>query len=79
VPYLAVFDWLARTGNVGEREMLRTFNCGIGMICVTDAASATRVMSALRRAGETVVRLGEIVKRKAGEEQVHFTGALRPA
>ncbi len=41
VPVQPVFRWLAETGKVGESEMLRTFNCGIGMIAVVDAASRT--------------------------------------
>jgi phosphoribosylformylglycinamidine cyclo-ligase len=79
VPYLPVFDWLARTGGVGEREMLRTFNCGIGMICVAEEGQAKRIAASLRRSGETVVQLGEIVKRPAAREQVQFEGALTPA
>ena len=40
VPVLPVFKWLAATGDVGEQEMLRTFNCGIGMIAVLDPSAA---------------------------------------
>ena len=40
VPVLPVFKWLAGAGSIAEAEMLRTFNCGIGMIAVLDAASA---------------------------------------
>src|SRR5271168_3169077 len=40
VPVLPVFKWLATAGKIAELEMLRTFNCGIGMIAVCDAAGA---------------------------------------
>ena len=40
MPVLPVFQWLAETGGIAEKEMLRTFNCGIGMIAVVDARAA---------------------------------------
>ncbi len=46
VPVPPVFRWLAATGNVAEPEMLRTFNCGIGMIAVVAPAGVGRVDSA---------------------------------
>jgi phosphoribosylformylglycinamidine cyclo-ligase len=76
LPYLPVFDWLARTGGISEREMLRTFNCGIGMIAVVKSADAKSVMTSLHKSGERVVVLGEVRKRKGSEEQVAFTGSL---
>ena len=54
----AVFGWLARSGGVAPGEMLRVFNCGIGMAVVTgDADAATALLTA---AGESVMRLGVI-------------------
>jgi phosphoribosylformylglycinamidine cyclo-ligase len=76
VPYTPVFKWLQDVGSVAEREMLRTFNCGIGMIVVTAAKDAKRVAASLKRSGETVVTLGTIRKRKGTEEQVALKGAL---
>lgn len=63
-----VFRWLAETAGMSEPELLKTFNCGIGMILVVslDAAEATEAQ--LREAGETVVRLGRIV---AGEGVIY--------
>ena len=61
IPVPPVFAWLAREGGVAESEMLRTFNCGIGMIVVADAALAGEVEAALTEAGEAPVRVGEIV------------------
>ncbi|KAA0970232.1 phosphoribosylformylglycinamidine cyclo-ligase [Aureimonas fodinaquatilis] len=73
-----VFRWLAQTGNVAQSEMLRTFNCGIGMILVVSAADAEAVTGILQAEGETVVTLGRILPR--GEEAaVTFNGALQLA
>ncbi|HEV7439377.1 MAG TPA: phosphoribosylformylglycinamidine cyclo-ligase [Methylobacterium sp.] len=69
-----VFGWLAREGGVAEAEMLRTFNCGIGMVVVTAAGEADAVSAALAQAGEAPVRLGRITER--GPEPVTFTGSL---
>jgi len=56
----AVFKWLAGAGNIAEDEMLRTFNCGIGMVAVVEPAAADAVAARLERHGERVVRLGEV-------------------
>ncbi|MDP4022237.1 phosphoribosylformylglycinamidine cyclo-ligase [Methylobacterium sp. NEAU 140] len=69
-----VFGWLAREGGVAEAEMLRTFNCGIGMVVIAAADAVDDVDEALTRAGEAPVRLGRITAR--GPEPVTFTGRL---
>ena len=61
VPVLPVFKWLAQAGNVAEFEMLRTFNCGVGMIVVVEASKADAVAAILTKHGETVTRLGEVI------------------
>jgi len=76
VPVPPVFRWLAAQGGVAEPEMLRTFNCGIGMIAVVAAGQDLAVTEALVQAGETVVRLGEVVPIKQGEPRVAFSGRL---
>lgn len=76
IPVPPVFGWLAKVGGVAEREMLRTFNCGIGMIVAAQADKADEVLAALEAAGEVPVRLGEIVPVAAGEEQVSYRGKL---
>jgi phosphoribosylformylglycinamidine cyclo-ligase len=60
VPVPAVFKWMAKAGGVAETEMLRTFNCGVGMIAVVRPDAADAVAAVLTREGETVVRLGEL-------------------
>ncbi len=76
VPFLPVFQWLQQTGGVAQSEMLRTFNCGVGMIVVVKAADAKAVAAGFKRAGEKVVTLGVIAKRKGKEAQVNYSGAL---
>jgi phosphoribosylformylglycinamidine cyclo-ligase len=76
VPPQPVFGWLQRAGNLAEREMLRTFNCGIGMVVICAADSADAVRRSFERSGETVVTLGKIVARKSGEDQVRPLGPL---
>jgi len=57
-----VFRWLARTANIAERELLKTFNCGIGMILVVAEDRAEALTNLLRDEGETVTRVGRIVE-----------------
>jgi phosphoribosylformylglycinamidine cyclo-ligase len=71
----AVFQWLASEGGIAESEMLRTFNCGIGMIVVTSPEKADAVVNAFTRAGETVVMLGNIVSA-SGNTSVAYDGKL---
>jgi phosphoribosylformylglycinamidine cyclo-ligase len=75
VPVLPVFKWLAAAGKVGEQEMLRTFNCGIGMVAVLERGSADAVTKVLIENGETVVSLGEVAAA-AGAGAVSFRGHL---
>jgi phosphoribosylformylglycinamidine cyclo-ligase len=74
VPVLPVFKWLAQAGGIAQAEMLRTFNCGIGMIVVVAKESADTVAGVLSKAGESVVRLGEITQ--ATEPRVSYEGRL---
>jgi phosphoribosylformylglycinamidine cyclo-ligase len=76
VPVLPVFKWLAAAGGVAEAEMLRTFNCGIGMIAVVEPAKADAVAAVLRQAGEAVVRLGEVIPGDASAAPVAYDGRL---
>jgi phosphoribosylformylglycinamidine cyclo-ligase len=75
IPVLPVFRWLAKSGGVAESEMLRTFNCGIGMIVIAEAAKADEVKRALSAAGETPVFLGVLETFSEGEP-VRYTGKL---
>ncbi|MCB1787479.1 MAG: phosphoribosylformylglycinamidine cyclo-ligase [Gammaproteobacteria bacterium] len=55
-----VFRWLQEQGRISEAEMLRTFNCGIGMVVCVAADQADRASALLSAGGETVYRIGEI-------------------
>ena len=59
----SVFDWLQKSGNIDEREMLRTFNCGIGFVVCVSGAQADEAAALLRKSGESVTVIGEIVHR----------------
>jgi phosphoribosylformylglycinamidine cyclo-ligase len=79
VPVPPVFRWLASAGGVAEREMLRTFNCGIGMVAVVASPDADAVDAALTRAGEAVVRLGEVIATDGDAARVAYRGHLNLA
>jgi phosphoribosylformylglycinamidine cyclo-ligase len=67
-----VFAWLARTGGIASTEMLRVFNCGIGMAVVVSAADAEAATTLLRAEGEDVTRIGHI-EAAAGPASVRIT------
>jgi phosphoribosylformylglycinamidine cyclo-ligase len=75
VPVLPVFKWLASEGGIAQNEMLRTFNCGIGMIAVAAAKDAGAVARAFAQGGETALAIGEVV-RADGEPRVVYDGKL---
>lgn len=60
----SIFKWLAKTGDVTATEMLKTFNCGIGMILVVETQHADEVKEILQESGETVYKVGFITKRQ---------------
>ncbi|NWG86585.1 MAG: phosphoribosylformylglycinamidine cyclo-ligase [Hydrogenophilaceae bacterium] len=68
-PLPPVFQWLMEQGRVEPREMHRTFNCGIGMVVIVDAADADAASRFLAERGETVYRLGRIEQRAEGQPQ----------
>ena len=57
-----VFKWMAETGGIVEAEMLKTFNCGIGMIFVCAADKADDLAALLSDAGEAVSRIGTVTE-----------------
>jgi phosphoribosylformylglycinamidine cyclo-ligase len=75
VPVLPAFKWLAREGGVAESEMLRTFNCGIGMIVIAASKDAAAVTQAFTTAGERAVTIGSVVQA-SGDERVVYDGKL---
>jgi phosphoribosylformylglycinamidine cyclo-ligase len=55
-----VFEWLQREGGVGEHEMRRTFNCGVGLVLIVDTHDLPDVLEGLVRAGEDAFVVGEL-------------------
>jgi len=70
-PRPAIFEWLQTAGNIPEDDLLRTFNCGVGMAVIVRAAEAGRARQLLAEAGESVTVIGEIT---AGTGQVDVRG-----
>jgi phosphoribosylformylglycinamidine cyclo-ligase len=70
-----VFGWLSKSGGVVQDEMLRTFNCGIGMIVVVDPAEEKAITDAFTAAGEQPVRVGEL-RAQVGDARVTHQGQL---
>jgi len=71
-----VFGWLSRAAGIAERELLRTFNCGLGFIAIVDQAHSGHVIDAFQESGEKAWRIGALV-RGEGEAKVVYQGALR--
>ncbi|MCT4369353.1 phosphoribosylformylglycinamidine cyclo-ligase [Yangia mangrovi] len=68
-----VFKWMAEVGGIEEREMLKTFNCGIGMILSVSADRAEALKALLEAEGETVFTLGTVTEGQG----VAYEGALK--
>ena len=69
-----IFSWLQKTGRVSPEDMARTFNCGIGMVVIVDAADADHVTKTLTAKGETVSRMGVVRTHNGGGARVHIEG-----
>jgi phosphoribosylformylglycinamidine cyclo-ligase len=67
-PVPAVFGWLARTGNVAPAEMLRVFNCGIGMVLVVAERDAEAAAALLAAEGEAARPIGRLVSHDGAPE-----------
>ena len=66
VQVLPIFDLIAKTGNIPERDMFNTFNMGIGMIVSVDKNDADKAVEVLNSAGEQAYVLGELVESDEG-------------
>jgi len=68
-----IFNWLQTTGNISQAEMLKTFNCGVGMVLVAPETQATAIIKTLEGSGEKAWIAGSIAKA-AGEPVVQYHG-----
>ena len=66
VQVLPIFDLIAKTGNIPERDMFNTFNMGVGMAAVVDKADVDKAIEVLKAAGEEAYVLGELVESDEG-------------
>jgi len=76
ISVLPVFSWLAKQAGIVEHEMLRTFNCGIGLVAVADEKNAGHVIDAFQEAGDHAMRIGQLIPG-SGEAKVVYRGALK--
>ncbi|MDW4496365.1 phosphoribosylformylglycinamidine cyclo-ligase [Sulfitobacter sp. D35] len=67
-----VFRWMAQTGGMDQAELLKTFNCGIGMILAVDADRADELSAILAGLGEDVTRIGSVTDTPT----IRYTGRL---
>jgi phosphoribosylformylglycinamidine cyclo-ligase len=72
----SVFAWLAEAGGIPANEMLRTFNCGIGLVAVVAEGKAGMVIDAFQTFGDKAVRLGKLMPG-SGEAKVVYRGTLK--
>ena len=70
VRVLPIFDLIAKTGNISERDMFNTFNMGVGMSVVVPAAQADEALAILHANGEDAYVIGEVVE---GENKIELT------
>ena len=71
-----VFSWLAKAAGIAAGEMLRTFNCGLGLIAIAEAGKAGHVIDAFGAAGEKALRIGKLVNGE-GEAKTVYSGTLK--
>lgn len=64
---LPIFDWLQQQGNIEETEMLRTFNCGIGMVLVVDESDVETTISHFEGLGLNAWAIGQVIENEGQE------------
>ncbi len=71
-----VFGWLSRSAGIAEREMLRTFNCGIGLMAIVSPSNVSGVISAFAAHSQPAVVVGKLIEG-GGEPEVVYRGGLK--
>ena len=73
--YPDLFAWMQQVGDISMEEMLRTFNCGLGMVAIVAASDASEIIAQLEEAGEKAYHIGMLTS--ASDVRVKYTGTLR--
>jgi len=63
-PIHDIFEWMRKEGNITDSEMLKTFNCGLGMICIVGQSDVESVIKSIKSNGEESYIVGKIVNRQ---------------
>lgn len=71
-PVPGIFSYIQKNGNIEWPEMLRTFNCGVGLAVVVRQKDAKAVLTKLKKLGQKAFLIGGIEKRRANKPQVEF-------
>ncbi len=71
-PQPEIFNWLQKLGNISEDEMLRTFNCGIGMVVIVPPDQKQAAINSLEASGEHAFVIGQVTKHDSTEACVHW-------
>lgn len=74
LPVPKVFGWLAQAGHLDDFEMLRTFNCGVGMVMILKKENAKEVVDVLHEYGESPFVIGEIIQPRGTKSQAKGKG-----
>lgn len=77
IPVLPVFKWLAATGGVAPHEMLRTFNCGIGMVAIVSNEHADDVIEIFAKVGQPAFKIGKVTEGDGKPDRVSYKGTLK--
>ena len=71
-PMPAIYQWLSKTGKISPIEMIRTFNCGIGMVVISAPDIADDIEKTFEESGETIFRIGKVIKETGEKEKIFF-------
>lgn len=74
LPKLPVFEWLQAETQIDDAEMLRTFNCGIGMVAIVDKTQTSAVVTAFDAAGAPAMVIGELIAPSGGRTEAKGQG-----
>jgi phosphoribosylformylglycinamidine cyclo-ligase len=73
-----IFSYLQKAGQISDREMLRTFNNGLGLVIVVSEEESSEVLLRLKAMGETAYHIGSVESRDDSEEAIQFEDAATP-